>query len=83
MVSFFLRYLEKIPGHTSQNLYMVVHTVNPSAGEAEASGSELEASLVYRASSRTARATQRNPISKGKKKEREKKEKRTHLGQAL
>jgi hypothetical protein len=28
--------------------------------------SEFEASLVYRVSSRTARATQRNPISKNK-----------------
>jgi hypothetical protein len=31
--------------------------------------SEFEASLVYRVSSRTARATQRNPISKKKKAE--------------
>jgi hypothetical protein len=30
--------------------------------------SEFEASLVYRVSSRTARATQRNPVSKKKKK---------------
>jgi hypothetical protein len=29
---------------------------------------EFKASLVYRASSRTARATQRNPVSKKKKK---------------
>jgi hypothetical protein len=29
--------------------------------------SELEASLVYRVSSRTARATQSNPVSKNKK----------------
>jgi hypothetical protein len=33
----------------------------------------LEASLVYRVSSRTARATQRNPVSKKLKKERKKK----------
>jgi hypothetical protein len=32
--------------------------------------SEFEASLVYRVSSRTARATQRNPVS-GKKKKKE------------
>jgi hypothetical protein len=47
--------------------------------------SEFEASLVYRVSSRTARATQRNPVSKNKerkrkkrkeKKRKEKKEKR-------
>jgi hypothetical protein len=30
--------------------------------------SEFEASLVYRVSSRTARATQRTPVSRGKKK---------------
>jgi hypothetical protein len=37
--------------------------------------SEFEASLVYRVSSRTARTTQRNPVSKNKtkgKKERKK-----------
>jgi hypothetical protein len=38
--------------------------------------SELEASLVYRVSSRTARATQRNPVSKNQnKEEKERKEK--------
>jgi hypothetical protein len=31
--------------------------------------SEFEASLVYRVSSRTARATQRNPVKKKKEKE--------------
>jgi hypothetical protein len=31
--------------------------------------SEFEASLVYRVRSRTARATQRNPVSKNKKEE--------------
>jgi hypothetical protein len=34
--------------------------------------SDFEASLVYRVSSRTARATQRNPVSKNQKKEKEK-----------
>jgi hypothetical protein len=34
--------------------------------------SEFEASLVYRVSSRTARATQRNPVSKKKKKQKQK-----------
>jgi hypothetical protein len=37
--------------------------------------SEFEANLVYRVSSRTARATQRNPVSK-KKRERERGEKK-------
>jgi hypothetical protein len=39
---------------------MVAHTFNPSTQEAEAN----EASLVYRVSFRTARAIQRNPVSK-------------------
>jgi hypothetical protein len=39
--------------------------------------SEFEASLIYRVSSRTARATQRNPISKNqKRKEKKRKEKK-------
>jgi hypothetical protein len=33
--------------------------------------SEFEASLVYRVSSRTARATQRNPVSEKKKKKKD------------
>ena len=36
--------------------------------------SEFEASLVYRVSSRTARATQRNPVSKKKKERKKEKE---------
>jgi hypothetical protein len=35
--------------------------------------SEFEASLVYRVSSRTARAIQRNPVSKNQKKKKKKK----------
>jgi hypothetical protein len=38
--------------------------------------SEFEASLVYRVSSRTARATKRNPVSKNKNKEQTNKQKR-------
>jgi hypothetical protein len=44
---------------------VVVHTFNPSTREAEAG--ELETSLIYKVSSRTARATQKNPVSKKKK----------------
>jgi hypothetical protein len=40
--------------------------------------SELEASLVYRASSRTARATQKNPVSKKKNKKTKKQNKQTN-----
>ena len=44
--------------------------------------SEFEASLVYKVSSRTARATQRNPVSKkqNKTKQKTKKKKRIKLG---
>jgi hypothetical protein len=38
--------------------------------------SEFEASLVYKVSSRTARAIQRNPVSKKLKKKKKKKEKK-------
>jgi hypothetical protein len=38
--------------------------------------SEFEASLVYKVSSRTARAIQRNPVSKKKKKRKKEKEKK-------
>jgi hypothetical protein len=38
--------------------------------------SEFEASLIYRVSSRTARATQRNPVSKKQKRRRKKKKKK-------
>jgi hypothetical protein len=38
--------------------------------------SEFEASLLYRVSSRTARAIQRNPVSKKKKKKKRKEKKR-------
>ena len=57
--------------------------VIPALWEAEAVGfiSEFEASLVYRVSSRTARATQRNPVSKNQKtnKQKEKKKYVSHL----
>jgi hypothetical protein len=42
-------------------------------GRGQAGKSEFEASLVCRVSSRTARATQRNPISKTKNKKKGKK----------
>jgi hypothetical protein len=38
----------------------------PVLWQAEADRSEFKASLVYRVSSRTARATKRNPVSKTK-----------------
>jgi hypothetical protein len=45
---------------------MVAHAFNLSTQKAERGRqiSEFEASLVYRVSSRTARATQRNPVPK-------------------
>jgi hypothetical protein len=38
--------------------------------------SEFESSLVYRVSSRTSRAIQRNPVSQKKKQKKQKKKKR-------
>jgi hypothetical protein len=50
---------------------VVAHAFNPSTWEAEGRQiSEFEASLVYRVSSRTARAIQRNPVSKNQKKKK-------------
>ena len=56
----------------------MVHAFNPSTWEAEAGVFlSLRPAGVYRMSSRTARATQRNPVSKTKKqKQKNKKEKR-------
>jgi hypothetical protein len=51
----------------------MAHGFNPNTWEAETGGSEFEASLVYRVSSRAARATQRNPVSEKKKKKKNKK----------
>jgi hypothetical protein len=55
-------------------LGVVANAFNPSTLEAEAGGFlSSEASLVYRVSSWTARATQRNPVSKREEKRREEK----------
>jgi hypothetical protein len=45
--------------------------------------SEFKASLVYRVSSRTARAIQRNPVSKTKQKQNKRKQKVTIHGDFL
>jgi hypothetical protein len=47
---------------------VVAHAFNPST--------EFEASLVYKVSSRTARTTQRNPVSKNKTKQNKTKTKK-------
>jgi hypothetical protein len=54
---------------------VVVHTFNTSTQHSGGRGrqiSEFEASLVYKVSSRTARATQRNPVLKNKNKNKTK-----------
>ena len=54
---------------------LVAHTLNPNTwGQTQADLYEFEASLVYRVSSRTARATQRNPVSKNKNKTKNQKQ---------
>jgi hypothetical protein len=56
---------------------MVAHTFNPSthSGGRGRRISEFEASLVYKVSSRAARAIQRNPVSKNKTKKQQTKSK--------
>jgi hypothetical protein len=51
---------------------VVAHTFNTSTWKAERWISEFQASLVYKVSSRTARAIQRNPVSKQNKTKRNK-----------
>ena len=46
---------------------MVVHFQSQHSGGRSRQISELEVSLIYRASSRTAKAIQRNPVSKNQK----------------
>jgi hypothetical protein len=46
---------------------MVANAFNPNTWKGEADLSEFKPSLAYKASSRTARATQRNPVSKNRK----------------
>jgi hypothetical protein len=53
---------------------VVVHTFNPSTQEAEAGGFlSLRPAWSTKVSSRTARATQRNPVSKNQKKKKKRK----------
>ena len=49
-----------------KNVELVIHAFSPSTWEANKGGqmSEFKASLIYRESSRSARATQRNPVKK-------------------
>jgi hypothetical protein len=57
---------------------MVVHAFNPSTRGRDRRISEFKASLVYRVSSRTARATQRNPFWKNNNKTKPKNQKPTN-----
>jgi hypothetical protein len=67
--------------HQTQKRYrnckpgVVAHAFNPSTqGGRGRRISEFEASLVYKVSSRTARAIQRNPVSKNQNKQTKKKD---------
>jgi hypothetical protein len=60
-------------------LGVVAHAFDPSTwGVRGRQISEFKASLVYRVSFRTARATQRNPVSKNKKTNKQKKSLNSH-----
>jgi hypothetical protein len=64
---FFLLPLVYIFKRSKSSRVVVAHTFNPSTLEAETDRFlSWRPSLVYRASSRTARATERNPVSKNK-----------------
>jgi hypothetical protein len=52
----------------------------PAPGRQRQADFEFEASLVYKVSSRTARAIKRNPVSKNQKKKKKKKVKTKELG---
>jgi hypothetical protein len=54
-----------------------VHAFDPGTQEAEKGGSEFETRLIYRASSRSARAPHRETVSKEKEKKRNKTNKQT------
>jgi len=54
------------PASTLRVLAVVAHTFKYITQEAEAYLCEFKASLVYRASSKTARAAQRNPVKTNK-----------------
>jgi hypothetical protein len=57
--------------------YVTKHITTQHLGDRGRQISESEASLVYRVSSRTARATQRNPVSKNKTKQNKTKQNKT------
>ena len=61
---------------------MVAHAFNPNTQTETGRSLEFEASLVYRASCRTARSTQGNPVSEGKKEREGGREKRSLASQA-
>ena len=50
-------------GKTEMELRVLEYTCSPCTQEAEAGGSEFQAILDYIESSRTAKATKRNPVS--------------------
>jgi hypothetical protein len=63
---------------------VVEHAFNPSTWETQAGRfCEFEASLFYRVSSRTASATQRNPVSGNKQKTKQNKKKNKQTNKIL
>jgi hypothetical protein len=63
-------------------LGVVAHAFNASTRRQRRRISEFEASLVYKVSSRTAKAIQRNPFSKNNKKKKKKKKNKDFYAEA-
>jgi hypothetical protein len=62
----------------------VAHAFNPSTREAEAGGFlNSRPALVYKVNSRTARDTQRNPVSKNKTKQNKTKQNKTKQNKTI
>jgi hypothetical protein len=65
-----------VPKSQEKKMYIYNYTFNPSTWEAEAGGFlSFKARLVYKVSFRTARATQRNLVSKKQKTKQQQKQK--------
>jgi hypothetical protein len=68
--------MHKARGHTLYKVGVVAHALIPALRrQKQADLCKFETSLIYKESSRTARATQRNPVSKQNKNKNKNKQK--------